>query len=110
MTAHLPALEAAEVQRPSHPRAAALPTHCFAVHAAAEPGVMPRVMALFAKRNLVPSRWHSDLARFPGGAKPDELVIDIQVAGLTGDESDYIARCLRQQIGVMSVLTSVKSG
>lgn len=108
MTAHRSALDSAETQRPSNAPPAALPTHCFAVHAAAEPGVMPRVMALFAKRNLVPSRWHSDLAGFSGG-RADELVIDIQVAGLTGDESDYIARCLRQQVGVMSVLTSVKS-
>jgi hypothetical protein len=90
------------------PAAEAVPTHCFAVHAAADPGVMPRVMELFAKRNLVPSRWHSDLVSFPGGTRADELVIDIQVAGLTLDESDYIARCLRQQVYVHGVLTSVK--
>jgi hypothetical protein len=95
--------------RPSTtPAAEAVSTYCFAVHAAADPGVMPRVMELFAKRNLVPSRWHSDLTGFGGGLKGDELVIDIQVTGLTPDESDYIARCLRQQVYVQSVLTSVK--
>ena len=30
-------------------------TACFSVHARAEPGVMPRVLELFAKRGLVPS-------------------------------------------------------
>ena len=90
------------------PAAEAVPTHCFAVHAAADPGVMPRVMELFAKRNLVPSRWHSDLVSFAGGAREEELVIDVQVTGLSTDESDYIARCLRQQVYVHSVLTSVK--
>lgn len=92
---------------PSRPAAEALPTYCFAVQAAADPGVLPRVMELFAKRNLVPSRWHSDLARL-GGQRGDELLIDIQVAGLAADEGDYIARCLRQQVYVQSVLTSVK--
>lgn len=86
------------------PGADPVPTYCFAVHAAVDPGVMPRVIGLFAKRSLVPSRWHSDV----GGPKGDELVIDIQVAGLTPGESDYIARCLLQLVHVRSVLTSVK--
>lgn len=90
------------------PAASAVPAYCFAVHSAADPGVMPRVMELFAKRGLLPSRWHSDLVH-GGGAKPDELVIDIQVAGLDAAEGDYIARCLRQQVHVLGVLTSVKS-
>ena len=34
-------------------------TVCFSIQAAAEPGVMPRVLELFAKRNLVPERWVS---------------------------------------------------
>jgi hypothetical protein len=93
------------VLRPSKfPAADPVPAYCFAVHAAADPGVLPRVMELFAKRNLVPSRWHSDL----GGHEADELVIDIQVAGLSAEEGDYVARCLRQQVYVQSVLTSVK--
>ena len=32
---------------------------CFSVQARAEPGVMPRVLELFAKRGLVPQNWHS---------------------------------------------------
>jgi hypothetical protein len=87
--------------------AEAASTYCFAVQAAADPGVMPRVMELFAKRNLVPSRWHSDLMSV-GGGRGQEIVIDVQVSGLTPDEGDYIARCLRQQVYVQSVLTSVK--
>lgn len=95
--------------RPSDiPTADAAPTYCFAVQSAADPGVLPRVMELFAKRNLVPSRWHSDVTRFGNGSKADELVIDIQVTGLTAHEGDHIARCLRQQVHVQSVLTSVK--
>jgi hypothetical protein len=44
----------------------------------------------------------------PEPGRGAELVIDIQVAGLGAEEGDYIARCLRQQVYVQSVLTSVK--
>ena len=74
------------------------PTACFSVHAAAEPGVMPRVLALFAKRGLVPTSWHS---RVNGG----ELTIDLQMKGLDRDTTAYIAACLRQVISVATVLT-----
>ena len=90
------------------PAAGAAPARvfCFSVQAEAEPGVLPRVLELFAKRNLVPCRWVSDLCGPP--ARP-ELSIDIQVAGLTPELTAYIARCLRQICGVSTVLTSEKS-
>jgi hypothetical protein len=77
-------------------------TACFAVHAVADPGVMPRVLELFAKRGLVPSSWHSRV----DGAEADELVIDIQMAGMVRHESDYVAACLRNIPEVGCVLTS----
>jgi acetolactate synthase small subunit len=72
---------------------------CFSVHAAAEPGVMPRVLELFAKRGLVPHKWHS-------AASETVLTIDVQIAGLERDTADYIARSMRQIAGVDAVLTS----
>ena len=78
----------------------ALPlTACFSVHAHAESGVMPRVLELFAKRGLVPQRWHS-------AAAGTALTIDVQIGGLGRDTADYIARCMRQIAGVDTVLTS----
>ncbi len=77
---------------------------CFSIQAEAEPGVMPRVLEIFAKRGLVPRRWVSDVTG-PGGR---ELSIDVQVAGLTPETQAYIARCLRQIWGVAVVLTSEK--
>lgn len=65
---------------------------------------MPRVLQLFAKRGLVPTRWHSDVT----GAKGRDLAIDIQVDGLDIATGDYIARCLRQVFQVETVLTSQK--
>ena len=79
-------------------------TYCFSVLAAAEPGVMPRVLGLFAKRGLVPSRWHSQVA----GPKNRELSMDIQAEGLSPQLGLYIARCLEQLQDVHMVLTSEK--
>jgi acetolactate synthase small subunit len=79
-------------------------TACFSVHAHAEPGVMPRVLELFAKRGLVPSAWHSSTS----GTRDAALTIDIQMSGLDRDVTDYIAACLRQIAFVEVVLTSEK--
>jgi acetolactate synthase small subunit len=74
-------------------------TVCFSLQARAEPGVMPRVVELFAKRGLVPQKWHSTAAG-PG------LTIEVQMNGLGRDLAGYIARSMRQIIGVEAVLTS----
>jgi acetolactate synthase small subunit len=92
-----------DVSRPA-PAAAAQTVYCFSILAEAEPGVMPRVLQLFAKRGLVPTRWHSDVT----GRDGRELSIDVQVNGLDVATGDYIARCLRQVFQVEAVLTSQK--
>ncbi len=74
-------------------------TVAFCVQARAEPGVMPRIVELFAKRGLVPQKWHST-------ALGSALTIDVQIGGLGRDLADYIARSMRQIIGVETVLTS----
>lgn len=78
---------------------------CFSIQALAEPSVMPRVLELFAKRGMIPSRWHSDL----GGRRRDELTIDLQVEDLPRERAELIAHAIRQMVSVSSVLTSVKS-
>ena len=86
------------------PAAAERRVFCFSILAESEPGVMPRVLELFAKRNLVPQRWVSDV----GGQQGRELAIDLQVVGLTPEVADYLARCLRGLHYVDRVLTSEK--
>jgi acetolactate synthase small subunit len=80
--------------------------YCFAVHAVAEPDVMPRVLELFAKRNLIPTSWHSIVASDRDGH--EELQIDIQIQQLETRVAEHIARCLRQIANVQTVLTSEK--
>ncbi|HVC54394.1 MAG TPA: hypothetical protein VND95_00470 [Stellaceae bacterium] len=59
---------------------------------------MPRVVELFAKRGLVPQQWHST-------ASGSDLTITVQIGGLGRDLADYMARCMRQIVGVETVLT-----
>lgn len=77
------------------------PAYCFAIQTAADPGAMTRVLEPFAKRGLVPSRCHAVLME----PERQELLIDLQVAGLAPEDGDQIARYLRQQVLVISVLT-----
>ena len=78
----------------------ALPvTARFSVQARPEPGVMPRLLELFAKRGLVPQR-------FAGIASQTVLSVEVQIGGLARDTVDYIARCMRQIVGVEAVLTT----
>jgi len=76
-------------------------TACFSVIAKADPGLMPRVLELFAKRGLVPTYWCS---RVTG----QELTIDLQMAGLAQETTAYLAACFRQIPTVRTVLTSEK--
>ena len=78
---------------------------CFSIQAEADPSVMPRVLELFAKRGMIPLRWHADL----GGRRRDELTIDLQVDGLDRAKAELIAHAVRQMVAVTSVLTSEKS-
>ena len=61
---------------------------------------MPRVLELFAKRGLVPDRWHSAVVQ-PGMT----LSIDIEIGGMEQATVAYVANCMRQIAGVELVLT-----
>jgi acetolactate synthase small subunit len=76
-------------------------TASFSIQARAEPGVLPRLIELFAKRGLVPERLHSAIVR-PGL----RLAVDIETAGMDRDTVEYVANCMRQVTGVELVLTA----
>lgn len=77
---------------------------CFSIDVVPDPGAMARVLEQFAKRGLVPTRWHSDVI------ESDVMQIDIQVVGLSGGHGEDIARCIRSIVGVHGVLTAGKTG
>lgn len=75
---------------------------CFSVFAAAEPCTLPRVLEVFAVFSLVPSRCHS--AR----TDDDQLVIDLQVEGLTEGQAPSLTKRLGRIVSVTGVLWSEK--
>ena len=77
-------------------------TACFSIHARAEPGVMPRLIELFAKRGMVPALLRSAV----GGPDDGALTVEIQMRGLGRELTDYIAACMRQIACVEAVLTA----
>lgn len=76
----------------------------FAVRADADPGSLPRVLELFAKRGLVPASLRSELL-------PDAETLDIavEVVGMVRAESDHVANCLRAIPLVSHVLTAERT-
>lgn len=75
---------------------------CFSVVAAADPGVLPQVIGVFAKRGLVPCQCYATIA----GADGADLHVDLQIADLERRTRDCIAETLRQIVAVETVLTS----
>ena len=78
-----------------------LTTACFSVTAQFAPGVMPRVLELFAKRGLVHDRFD---CRQDGSA----LTLDIAMHGMDLELARYIGRCMNQIFEVDCVLVSAK--
>ena len=87
----------AESASRSNPEPAA--TARFVVSGAAEPGVAPRVLELFAKRGLVPDNFHARVAH-------GRQTIEVRASAMTPDLAAYIGRCLRQIVHVERVLVS----
>ena len=65
---------------------------------------MPRVLELFAKRGLVPARFHADMT----GAHSGGLEIDVQVMDLDDSVASHVAACLRGLFDVERVLVATK--
>ena len=77
---------------------------CFSVLAAANPSILPRVLGVFSKLGMVPTKWYSVVT----GRCRDKLHIDIQMTGLAPAKAEHIAQSLRRIVFVDTVLTSEK--
>jgi acetolactate synthase small subunit len=75
---------------------------CFSVFAAAEPGALPRILDVFTLFGVVPQRLH--VCRLE--SDQDQLVIDVQAAGLPAGRAEQIARRLDRVVVVTQVLHS----
>ena len=79
-------------------------TTCFSVYAPPRPSVLPRVIDIFARLDVVPARLVSTVGYRHGG----ELCIDLQVDAMATAERDLVAARLRNLVDVSLVLTSEK--
>ena len=79
---------------------------CFSVFAAADPSALLRVLEVFSLFGVIPDRCHS--SRLESGH--DQLVIDIQAAGLPADRAVQLVRRLERVITVTQVLHSERFG
>lgn len=86
--------------------AAAVPERafCCSIQAAPDVGVLARLLEICAKRGLLPARLHSDFA-----PERNELTVDIQLADLDPANGEQMAQSMRQVVGVLQVLTAVKT-
>jgi len=78
--------------------------HCFSVWAVADPGMMPRLMELWAKRGLLPDRWHG----VRDAASGDHVEIDIETGEIDQALATQMAAAMRAMFGVSQVLLSEK--
>ena len=79
---------------------AGVATMCFSLQADIDPGTLPRVLELFAKRGLVPNSW---ISRTEGTA---DLSIDVQIDAMEWQQAELLAASMRQIPMVRTVLTS----
>ncbi len=77
---------------------------CFSVRGVADPGMMPRLMELWAKRGLVPDRWYAVRSGIDGA----QIDVDIEAGGLDVVLAAQLAASMRAIFGVALVLVSEK--
>ncbi|MBT5570220.1 MAG: hypothetical protein HOJ90_03280 [Alphaproteobacteria bacterium] len=80
------------------------PVYCYSVTGIADPGLMPRITELWAKRGLMPERWHGGRT----GMGEREMYVDIETSELNLDSALLIAELMRCIFGVSHVLLSEK--
>ncbi len=74
----------------------------YRMTADADPGLLPRVLQVFAKRSLVPEALRAE--RRPGD---DGLSIEMRIVAIEPARARHVAACLRETVGVRTVLGPV---
>jgi len=87
---------AERLRKPEPPSVCVL---CLSLRAAAEIGVLARVVQQLARRSLLPFRLHCT-------ESGEHLLMDLQIAGLGEAEGELLAEAMRQVVGIEEVLTA----
>ena len=81
------------------------PIACFSVMADADAGTLPRILEVFAKLGLLPSRLYATEEFQP----ERHLLVDLQVAGIDKTKAGQLAANLQSMVVVRRVLTSERA-
>ena len=75
----------------------------YRMTADADPGLLPRVLQVFAKRSVVPDAVRAE--RRSGGLVDgdDILSLELHVPAMPAAKARHVAACLRETVGVRSV-------
>lgn len=74
-----------------------------------DPGLLPRVLQVFAKRSLVPDAVRAE--RFVLGLADDDILsVELHVPAMPEATAMHVAACLRETVGVRSVHGPVSLG
>ena len=79
-------------------------TLVFTIQAAADPGVLPQAVGLFAKHGLIPSRWVGN-----AHAGDSRLFLTIEVDGMADEVVHRLANGLRRILCVETVVTDTRA-
>lgn len=96
--AHLLPAHAAQPEAPCHVRA------LFHITAAADPGMLPRILEPVAKLGHVPTRVHASCEAGNGC----DMTIDLRLSGVTPRTAELIGFALRAVVGIGQVIAVVE--
>jgi hypothetical protein len=80
------------------------PVYCFSVTGKAAPGLMLRIMKLWAKRGLMPDRWHGEKSEMETG----DVRLDIETSDFDFAAARHVAESIRGVFGVTQVVVCEK--
>jgi hypothetical protein len=80
------------------------PVYCFSVTVKADPGLMLRIMELWAKRGLVPDRWHGEKSEMETG----DVRLYIETSDFDFAAARHVAESIRGVFGVTQVVVCEK--
>ena len=76
----------------------------YRLTADADPGLLPRVLEVFAKRSLVPDAMRAERRPAFDRSDDDSLSVELRIPPMEPAKAQHVAACLRETVGVRTVL------
>ena len=79
----------------------------YRLTADSDPGLLPRVLEVFAKRSLVPDAVRAERCADFDRSVDDRLSVELRIPPMEAAKARHVAACLRETVGVRTVLGPV---